>query len=1272
MSEKKNNRRTISSLKLFRDIIIKNEEDIFEKSFNKKKEMITYKNLQNLDLTTYDFIFLDRQLSNTTTQDFSSFTALIKQIKNKFKPDLLTSRDMQTIKLEGKFSFNKYNITKLVCFHDKKIKNLEMSINSKYILANEIKNKIANFFVSKSLFKGKHCFEIQILNTNGINLYFGLLNINYFDMFKKEYCKSNNNDLNYKLINYNLLHNFEIFKIENPIFIKKNNDIYHHYISYGDILGFCIDLNKKLFHLYLNGELINTLILDLDLESNTSYSPVISFGRNTEILFNPGENLKYKESYKNMGFIPLDKDYRNNYETSQLKNVTKEYLNILINNGKSIINNKNITYSDINQIYHEIFDFLGNIAFQHSYIIQKCFIENILNKNEDNYEDLELYYICIKYILNSVKEQKILLKNIILNLVESIHLNLKLGNIIFRKSYNLLSYLFSKKDIIKIISQFRPSTMSSIFSQIFTSLNSHEDIFQKINLDFIIKLENPINIKLEEKEKIFKDVVTNFDTFHKYLITAQNEYMNQNIPELFSNIVEILLKNGIEQENQNMLDNFIIKNLNDFLKTKKEEINKCVFVDKKLCLISEILKAFFIPGMLLFNNEYNKEQKKENNLISYSIKKYIEDTDSEKLGGTEKTINEQFIKDIPNYEEINKMKINSFNDTFLCMFSDFFLKSAGNIWDSINQFVNKYEEFSKIKFINCVNKESSETMHNRFIRYIENKLYYPNFTEMGIVVNFLNNYVNFLLDEIYPKKLIYLFPENIFYYFGRIITFLKNILNKISFKNDFIEYYLNINSPKNNAHLTKIETEKKNLENICKKCFKQYITFLAKIISDKNIKKIPFKCDIFNILQNSIKREEFYTDQEFFYIFDFANEIHNNSEYKIFVHEFIKIFDNKIIEIINGQNTFNNLGNRIYDLCKTNNDNNILRIVLALLYSEINYSLSKLEESFAEYKFKPRSNTRSNIPNNNNNDNNNDDNNIEVNIEDNNANEIGFQFQLIRQLFQARGGNPIVIFRNIAPRRNIEQLSDQEKLGLLHDSLKNIYSKFSQLINFYLLCHDIKLLYDFNSFENKYLNNLLVSLYNIVFAPNNSNKITDNNVMNSYKKLHVKILKFYKVIFNIINNLKDENILKEISKRRNIYHLKEIGECFNKLNEQKDQKNEENKNKTITVSNLIKNNNEKTDTKYYNDFVSYLEELIPEKDIFKLINVNNTPGNSAVKTEEKNLCSICADSTIDTHILPCEHSICRNCFYQCLSGNKACPFCRVQIQGIKEDKNFKI
>ena len=265
--------------------------------------------------------------------------------------------------------------------------------------------------------------------------------------------------------------------------------------------------------------------------------------------------------------------------------------------------------------------------------------------------------------------------------------------------------------------------------------------------------------------------------------------------------------------------------------------------------------------------------------------------------------------------------------------------------------------------------------------------------------------------------------------------------------------------------------------------------------------------------------------------------------------------------------------------------------------------------------------------------------------------------------------NRIIIVRNIIPRRNIEQLSDTEKLRILHDSLKRINSQFNKLIIFYYFSHDIKELYDFNSFENKYLNNLLVSLYNIVFSPNNINKISDNNVINSYNKLLGSILRFYNIIFNNMNKLNDENILKEISKRRNLYHLKEIGECFNKLNESK---KEENKSKIINVNNLIKINNDINDAKLYNDFVLNLEKIIPEEQVIKLININTTAEKSELNIDEKNICSICADSTIDTHIIPCEHAICRNCFYQCLSGNKACPFCRVLIQGIKEDKNFKI
>ena len=180
---------------------------------------------------------------------------------------------------------------------------------------------------------------------------------------------------------------------------------------------------------------------------------------------------------------------------------------------------------------------------------------------------------------------------------------------------------------------------------------------------------------------------------------------------------------------------------------------------------------------------------------------------------------------------------------------------------------------------------------------------------------------------------IYFIPEFLVYGFGRIITFLKNILLKISFKSEIIDYYLSLDNNNNTykAYFTEIEKRKKNLESLCKKGLKQYITFLVKIISDKNIKKVSFKSDIFNILQNLIKNEEYFTDQELFHIFDFANEIHNNPDYLIIIHEFMKIFENKIIKNNNnGQIVFNSLGNRLYNLCKTKENTNILRIVLSM------------------------------------------------------------------------------------------------------------------------------------------------------------------------------------------------------------------------------------------------------------------------------------------------------------------------------------------------------
>jgi hypothetical protein len=237
-----------------------------------------------------------------------------------------------------------------------------------------------------------------------------------------------------------------IFKLNNPIFYSENEKYYNHFITYGDILGLCFDLDRKILQIYINGILRGTHTLRIETGENCAFVPIISLGRNTKIIFNPGNNLKYLHKYINAGFIPLDEEGNNCYEKSQMKNVTDEFIDILIKNGRSIISNKNISNSDINQIYHIIFEFLANISFKHSYIIQKSFIKQFIDKySKEKLDDmdLEFYYVCLKYILNSSKDPKSILKNLFLNLAENIHILMIKGKVENINSIKIIMKLFT-------------------------------------------------------------------------------------------------------------------------------------------------------------------------------------------------------------------------------------------------------------------------------------------------------------------------------------------------------------------------------------------------------------------------------------------------------------------------------------------------------------------------------------------------------------------------------------------------------------------------------------------------------------------------------------------------------------------------------------------------------------------------------------------------------------------------------------------------------------
>ena len=148
-----NKRKRSNSLNLKGNRIIIQQDDkdnILSKSImiQERKEMILYKNLNNIDLSTYDFIFLGRQINKVTLQGFDSFITLLKNIKSTFNPSLFQNNfNIENITKEGKFSFKNNNITDLLLVNGKYKDNndidIDQSINSRYL-------KIKNIIFEKS------------------------------------------------------------------------------------------------------------------------------------------------------------------------------------------------------------------------------------------------------------------------------------------------------------------------------------------------------------------------------------------------------------------------------------------------------------------------------------------------------------------------------------------------------------------------------------------------------------------------------------------------------------------------------------------------------------------------------------------------------------------------------------------------------------------------------------------------------------------------------------------------------------------------------------------------------------------------------------------------------------------------------------------------------------------------------------------------------------------------------------------------------------------
>ena len=109
--------------------------------------------MQNIDLTTYDCIFIGRQINNEILQDFDSFQRLLNNIKKDFNPKLLQNNiNIDKIMKDEKFSFNNNNLNELLLLNNKS-KGIEISINNRYIKTNVIPLQTFCLYGTKSFLK---------------------------------------------------------------------------------------------------------------------------------------------------------------------------------------------------------------------------------------------------------------------------------------------------------------------------------------------------------------------------------------------------------------------------------------------------------------------------------------------------------------------------------------------------------------------------------------------------------------------------------------------------------------------------------------------------------------------------------------------------------------------------------------------------------------------------------------------------------------------------------------------------------------------------------------------------------------------------------------------------------------------------------------------------------------------------------------------------------------------------------------------------------------
>ena len=776
-----------TSLKLQYQTEITKEEDNLN-------ELIKQFNIDKKQLSSYeDFFNLENEIISRKNEEKKVFyqNELDYLYAQKTKKDPKTAKNnVEKMKTVGKI------YTSDTTFFDIN----DVGRNNAKISYNKLKIESLNYFLSimanNCVISGKWCYEVTLLTNGLMQIGFCQLNSAFTRHSGVGDDKTSYAYDGYRKLSWNA-----------------DRKMYGRFWDCGDVVGVCIDLDKKNIEYFLNGISLGIAFFNIQKGENIAYFPAISLQRGEAVIFNFGQ-MPFKYEYKGYQSFdtPISKINKINVIISDLLNIWgKNILPLLISSkiseyqilllSSDIFNLISQYINDIYIFHKSILPFLIELKTtkisplneNNNYSFSK-FILSILETISDNEAKKNIGYEIYEYLSIEILENSLRMGNFI-----------KIGEIELKQklSYyeNLMKVFISMLQCDKITSILMEKGTLEVFKNIFNCNWFHSgDLLEYLYINHKDILKSSLSVKAAIKELKKQNIDSNEKYFYK---------INQTISKQLSNIIYIFLT-----DQRKLFNGKILKDeFNDLIKRgysmvdNNEVVLNILGLGNKLSRQEPIfLRNIFMNLIYMFDEHFLNENFEDMSTYPWFYRSAQNSIyfDEVGIGGTISHVTTEYANKVPDNLVIKSDKFGQdFFHKLIHMINDLFINGA------FKKFEDFYNKSNNTSISDYVKINDNGTI--KFGITIRNYFYvYPYVIQIALykMAFFIIKYLMYLIKK--NEYIIYFIPSSVteipFAFFKLLINLKSSIffdktlrlnINKCSkhfekddFVQNLIEFYL--------------------------------------------------------------------------------------------------------------------------------------------------------------------------------------------------------------------------------------------------------------------------------------------------------------------------------------------------------------------------------------------------------------------------------------------------------------------------------------------------